>query len=182
MRIESDILKTALVVLLMGGVYGGVVFWPAKKQNQALAAEVRNKQAELDQKRMPDLAPLRSEIAGLRAELRDSAVDLPEGASPFRVLNGLSEAITQSGVTVYDTTHSEPKRYARFSVTPVDVTFNCGFDRAFEALRTIESSHQPMRIEELRLTGSPDETTGHVAVSLKISSFFLPDGAEGGRP
>ena len=130
---------------------------------------------------MPDLAPLREEIAALRAELRDSAIDLPEGASPYRVLDQVSEAITHNGLSVYDTSHRDPKHYARFSVTPVEVEFNTNFERAFDVLRKIESSDKTMRIERLELTGSSDEATGHVGVSLEISSFFLRGEREGGQ-
>lgn len=181
MRIESDMAKTASVVLLLCGVYGGVVFWPGEKQHKALAAEIQTRQAQLDQMHVPDLTPLRSEIAQLRAELRDSAVSLPNGASPYRVLDMVSEAITRNGVTVYDTSQLRPETYARFSVMPVDVKFNCGFDRAFEVLRAIEQSDQPVRIERLELTGSPDETTGHVGVTMRMSSFFLTQIEQGGR-
>lgn len=182
MRIESDIVKTVCVIVLLCGVYGGVVFWPSQKQNQALAQEIQTKREQLDARQLPDLAPLRNEIADLRAELRDSAVQLPEGASPHRVLDGLSDAITKNGVTVYDTAQRPSKRYARFSVTPVDVQFNAGFETAFAVLRSIETSNQPLRVERLELNGSADETTGHVGVSLQLSSFYLSGESEGGRP
>ncbi|MFN3168521.1 MAG: type 4a pilus biogenesis protein PilO [Phycisphaeraceae bacterium] len=181
MRIESDIVKTACVVALLCGVYGGVVFWPSQKQNQALAGEIQTKREQLAAKQPPNLAPLRGEIAELRAELRDSAVELPEGASPHRVLDGLSEAITSNGVTVYDTSQRPSKTFARFAVTPVDLQFNTGFENAFAVLRSIESSNQPLRVERLEMTGSADETTGHVGVSLQLSSFYLADPAQGGR-
>lgn len=181
MRIESDILKTACVVLLLCVVYGGVAFWPNQKQNQALANDLQQKQAQLDQQVVPDLAPLRGEIVELRAELRDSAITLPQGASPYRVLDEVSEAITSNGVTVYDTSHRPSKAYARFAVTPVDVQFNAGFERAFEVLRTIERSEAPMRIERLELSGSSDETSGYVGVSLQMSSFYLPADKQGGE-
>lgn len=179
MRIESDIIKTACVVLLLCVVYGTVVFWPSQKQNQALAQELVAKQAQLEQMPVPDLAPLREEIAGLRAELRDSAVELPRGASPYRVLDSLSEAITKNGVAVYDTAQRPSKAYARFAVTPVDVAFKSGFDQAFTVLRAIETSDAPVRIERLELTGSPDESSGFVGVTLQMSSFYLPDDQEG---
>lgn len=181
MRIESDILKTTAVVLLLCGAYGGVVFWPSQKQNKALAAAVHDKRGQLETIHIPDLNPLGEEIAELRAELRESRIELPKGASPYRVLDGLSEAITSNGVTVYDTAQHPTQHFARFAVTPVEVQFNCGFDQAFDVLQTIENAGQPLRIERLELIGSADEATGHVGVNIRMSSFFLPQKQEGGE-
>lgn len=182
MRIEGDIVKTAVIVGLLCTVYGGMVFWPSEKQNKAMAAEIQSKQDELVKRGTPDLAPLRAEIVELRAELRESAIELPSGESPFRVLDSLSEAITSNGVTLYDTSQRKSERYARFAVTPVDVQFSCRFDQAFKVLRTIESSRQPIRIERMEMTGSKDETTGFIDVNMQMSSFFTPSAKQGGRP
>lgn len=180
MKIESDILKTAAVVLLLIGAYVGLVFWPSQKQSKSLAQEIKTKQAELDQMKVPNLSPVRSQIASLSAELSQRSVTLPEGDLDDRVLHHVSDTLIEQGVTQYETAYREPKFFKRFAVTPIDVSFNSGFAEAYNIIRQIENSGPPVRIERLELAGEEGSTSGHVGVSMQLSSFFLPTDAEGG--
>lgn len=182
MKIESDILKTGLVVALLVGVYGGVVFWPGQKQNKALADEVQTKQRQLQSAQLPDLAPVREQIVALRAELRERSVELPVDDLHHRVLAHVSDTLLGRGVTTYDTSYSEPEFFKRFAVTPIEVNFDAGFTDAFAIIRRIESGGPPVRIEALQINARRGDTAGDVEVSMQMSSFFLPaDGEGGGR-
>lgn len=182
MRIESDVIKTVVVVALLFGVYGGVVFWPAQKQNQALADEVINKQAQLDQSQRPDLTPVREDIAALRAELRERAVVLPKGALDDRVLHHVSDTLIQRGVTLYETSYRPTKEFQRFAMTPIDVQFEANFANAFEIIKSIENAGPPVRIERLEVVGREDDTSGQVEVTIELSSFFEPTAEQGAKP
>lgn len=181
MKIESDILKTAGVIALLVGVYGGVVFWPGQRQNEALADQVQDKQSQLQSLQQPDLAPLRSEIASLRAELRDNAVQLPIGGLHDRVLHHVSDTLMDQGVSEYETSYEDPALYKRFAATPITIEFNARFTQAYQVLREIETAGPPLRIEQMAIRGEPDDTQGLVEVELELSSFYMPTEREGGR-
>lgn len=182
MRIESDVMKTAVIVALLVGVYGGVVFWPSQKQNQALADEIVNKQAQLAETNRPDLEPVREQIASLRAELRERAVVLPKGALDDRVLHHVSDTLIQQGVTLYETSYRQTKAFQRFAMTPIDVQFEANFADAFEIIKRVENAGPPVRIERLDIVGSEDDSTGQVEVTIELSSFFEPTAQQGAKP
>lgn len=181
-KIESDILKTAGVVVVLVVVFTAVVLWPSMRQNQVLAEEARARQAELTQMQRPDLAPLREEINQLRAELRERSVTLPVGELHDRVLHHVSDTLLAEGVTLYETSYRESKAYRRFSMTPIDVDFDSRFASAFRVLHQIENQGPPVRVERLEMRGTPDEPTSVVEVNLQLSSFFLPDEPRGVAP
>lgn len=181
MRVESDVIKTAVIVVALVGVYGGVVFWPSQKQNQTLAAEVDEKQAELDQMARPNLEPVRREIVSLRAELRERSVELPKGDLDERVLQHVSDTLIRRGITLYETSYRQTEAYRRFSMTPIDVSFQADFVDAFEIVRAIENEGPPVRVERLAITGGDAERNGgQVRVTLELSSFFEPAALQGG--
>lgn len=179
MRIERDIVKTGAVVALLVGVYAGVVFWPSQKQSRAMADEITNKEAQLSQSPVPDLSPIRADIAELRAELRERSVTLPVGELDDRVLHHVSDTLIPRGVTLYETSYRPTKTYKRFAMTPIDVTFATNFENAFAIIREIENAGPPVRIERLELSGKEDDKAGHVNVNLELSSFFTPADAGG---
>ena len=172
MRIENDIIKTAVVIAILVGTYAGVVFWPSQQQNQALADEITNKQTELAQAARPDLEPVRSEINSLRAELRERSVELPKGNLHDRVLHHVSDTLIQRGVTRYETSYRQTKAFKRFSMTPIDVRFETDFANAFEIIRQIENDGPPVRIERLDVVSKERDAAGQVQVTLELSSFF----------
>ena len=180
MRIESDVIKTATVVAILVATYAGVVFWPGQKQNQAMADEILNKQAELEQTPRPDLQPTREEIASLRAELRERRVVLPKGDLDDRVLHHVSDTLIQRGVTLYETAYRPTKAFKRFSMTPIDVRFETDFTNAFAIIKQIENAGPPVRIERLDVVGREANADGMVEVTLELSSFFEP--GQGGQP
>ena len=182
MRIESDVIKTAAIVAVLLGVYGGVVLWPSQKQNQALADEIVNKQAQLDQAPRPTLEPTREDIVSLRAELRERSVVLPKGEMDDRVLHHVSDTLIQRGVTLYETSYRPTRQYKRFAMTPIDVSFETNFANAFEIVKAIENAGPPVRIERLEVVGKEDDSTGQVQVTLELSSFFMPTDAQGAQP
>lgn len=182
MKIESDILKTAAVVALLVGVYGGLVFWPSKKQNKAMASDLQDKQARLSTMHQPDLEPLREQITQLRAEMRERSVTLPVGDLHDRVLHHVSDTLLDGGVAQYETNYREAQRFRRFAMTPIDVEFDTRFDNAFQIIRRIENEGPPVRIETLRLVGDADEATSVVGVQLLLSSFYLPAQEQGATP
>lgn len=182
MRIESDVIKTTAIVALLVGVYGGVVFWPSQKQNQALADDIVNKQAQLAEMHRPDLEPVREDIASLRAELRERAVVLPKGALDDRVLHHVSDTLIQHGVTLYETSYRQTKVFQRFAMTPIDVRFEANFANAFEIIRQVENAGPPVRVERLDIVGSEGDSTGQVEVTLELSSFFEPTAEQGAKP
>ncbi|MBX2851522.1 MAG: type 4a pilus biogenesis protein PilO [Phycisphaeraceae bacterium] len=179
MRIESDIIKTVVVIAALVGTYAGVVFWPSQKQNQALADEILNKQTELEQAPRPNLEPVRGEIASLRAELRERSVVLPKGNLHDRVLHHVSDTLIQRGVTLYETSYRQTKAFKRFSMTPIDVRFETDFVNAFEIIKQIENAGPPVRIERMDIVGSEGDASGQVEVTLELSSFFERD--QGGQ-
>jgi len=181
MKIETDILKTGLLVALLVGVYAGVVFWPGEKQSQAMADEIQAKESQLGSMQQPDLAPLHSEIASLRAELRERSVELPVGGLHDRVLHHVSDTLLDHRITEYETSYGDQKTYKRFAVTPIDVRFQGRFTQVFEVIRSIEYDGPPVRIEQLELSGSDDDVQGTVGVRMRLSSFFLPTQQEGGQ-
>lgn len=181
MKIESDILKTAAVVVILVGVYGGVVFWPSQKQNKAMADELATKQEQLNAMAQPDLAPLREQITQLRAEMRERSVTLPVGDLHDRVLHHVSDTLLDRSVTQYETAYRATEHYKRFSVTPIDVEFETRFNNAFKILRRIENQGPPVRVESLRLSADADEPTSQVEVEMLLSSFYLPTEQGGGR-
>lgn len=178
MKIESDILKTVAVIVVLVGVFGGVVYWPSSQQDKVLAQEIQDKQQKLNEIPLPNLEPLRAEIASLRAELRERAVTLPAGDHHDRVLHHVSDTLIDNDVVLYETSYSKPEFYSRFAVTPIDVDFEGRFTQAFNVLRQIESDGPPVRLERLEMYGDPDDTSGQVKVNVEMSSFFLP--REGG--
>lgn len=182
MKIESDILKTAGVVVVLVGVFSGAVLWPSMRQNQVLAQELQGRRAELDRLRRPDLAPLREAISQLRAELRERSVTLPVGELHDRVLHHVSDTLLAEGVTLYETSYRESKAYRRFSMTPIDVDFDSRFASAFRVLHQIENQGPPVRVERLEMRGTPEEPSSVVEVNLQLSSFFLPDEPRGVTP
>lgn len=182
MRIESDVMKTAAIIVLLVGVYGVGVFWPSRQQNHVLAQEIQRKQGDLSQMPTPNLVPVRKEIASLRAELRERSVALPKGDLDDRLLHHISDTLIHHGVTLYETSYRQTKAYKRFSVTPIDVRFETNFTNAFEIIKQIENAGPPVRIERLDITGRQDDTSGMVEVSIELSSFFEPAGKEGGQP
>ncbi|MEM9022020.1 MAG: type 4a pilus biogenesis protein PilO [Planctomycetota bacterium] len=181
MRIESDIVKTAVVVTLLVGVYAGVVLWPSQKQNQALADEIQTKQQSLDEMVRPDLEPVRRQIASLRAELRERAVVLPKGDLHDRVLYHVSDTLIRRNVTLYETSYRQTEDYKRFSVTPIDVRFTTDFANAFEVIKQIENAGPPVRIERLGIVSPESDTRGRVEVVMALSSFFEPVDDQGAR-
>jgi len=181
MKIESDILKTAMVVALLIGVYGGVVFWPSQRQNQVLADEILNKQTELSQMPTPNLQPVREDIASLRAELRERSVTLPVGDLHDRVLHHVSDTLIANDVTLYETAYRQTRFYKRFAMTPIDVNFGTNFANAFEIIRKIENDGPPVRIERIELSGKEEDTAGQVSVNVELSSFFEPTSQNGGQ-
>ena len=182
MKIESDILKTAGVVVVLVGVFGGVVFWPSMRQNQVLAEQAQSKQVELNQMQRPDLKPLREDITQLRAELRERAVTLPMGEFHDRVLHHVSDTLIDQGVTLYETSYGDSKVYRRFSTTPIEVNFTSRFSSAFRVIHQIENQGPPVRIQRLEIEAEPDEPGAPVEVNMQLSSFFLPQGTGGGKP
>ncbi len=178
MRIESDMIKTGAVVVILVATYAGVVFWPSQRQNQALADEILNKQTELEQAPRPDLEPVRKEIASLRAELRERAVVLPKGDLDDRVLHHVSDTLIQRGVTLYETSYRQTKEFSRFSMTPIDVQFKTDFANAFEIIKQIENAGPPVRIERLDIVGTEGSTAGQVEVTIELSSFFEREGGQ----
>ena len=180
MRIESDVLKTVIVVALLVGVYAGVVFWPSQQQNQALADEIQSKQTELGAMPQPDLEPLHQDIASLRAELRERAVVLPKGDLDDRVLYHVSDTLINHNVTLYETSYRQTKQYKRFAMTPIDVSFETNFANAFGIIRQIENAGPPVRFERLDIVGGEGDTTGRVTVAIELSSFFDPNNEQGG--
>jgi len=182
MRIESDVIKTAAVVVILVATYAGVVFWPSQKQNQALADEILNKQAELEQTPRPDLEPTRQEIVSLRAELRERAVVLPKGDLDDRVLHHVSDTLIQRGLTLYETSYRDTKPYKRFSMTPIDVRFETDFVNAFTIIKQIENAGPPVRIERLAVTAPDGQAGGRVEVTMQLSSFFEPIAGQGAKP
>lgn len=178
MRIESDILKTAAAVAVLIGVYGGVVFWPAQKQNKALADEISQKRSAFEQMHKPDLEPVRNQIIALSAELSERSVALPVGEMYDRVLGHVSDTLLANSITQYETSYNEAEVYKRFAVTPIVVSFESQFPRAFEVIRQIEHDGPPVRIERVELDSGKDETSGYVKVRLEMSAFFLPEGDE----
>lgn len=181
MRIESDVIKTISVVAILIATYAGVVFWPSQKQNQALASEIQNKQSELEQTPRPDLEPTRQEIASLRAELRERAVELPKGDLDDRVLHHVSDTLIQRGVTLYETSYRDTKTYKRFSMTPIDVRFETDFVNAFAIIKHIENAGPPVRVERLAVTAPDGESNGRVEVTMQLSSFFEPSSGQGSQ-
>lgn len=179
MRIESDIIKTAVVVTLLVGVYAGVVFWPSQKQNQALADEIQAKQTTLNESARPDLEPVRRDITSLRAELRERSVVLPKGDLHDRVLHHVSDTLIQRDVTLYETSYQKTEAYRRFSVTPINVSFTTDFTNAFEIIKQIENAGPPVRIEHLDIVSREGDSSGRVEVTLKLSSFFEPVNGRG---
>lgn len=176
MKIESDIVKTGAVIGLLVATYAGVVFWPSQKQNQALASEVSQKQAELEQAARPELEPVRQDIVSLRKELREGSVVLPKGDLDDRVLHHVSDTLIRRGVISYETSYSETKAFMRFSLTPIDVRFETDFVNAFEIIKEIENAGPPVRIERLDIVGREDDPAGSVQVTLQLSSFFEREG------
>ena len=179
MRIESDIIKTGVVIAVLIGTYAGVVFWPGQKQNQALADEILNKQTELAEAPVPNLEPVREEIVSLRAELRERSVVLPKGDLHDRVLAHVSNTLIQRSVTLYETSYRQTEEYKRFSMTPIDVRFETDFVNAFEIIKQIENAGPPVRIERLDVVGKEGDSQGMVDVTLELSSFFEPE--QGGQ-
>ena len=161
--------------------YAGVVFWPSQKQSQALAAEIQNKQSELSHTSRPDLEPTRQEIASLRAELRERAVELPKGDLDDRVLHHVSDTLIQRGVTLYETSYRDTKTYKRFSMTPIDVRFETDFVNAFSIIKHIENAGPPVRVERLIVSAPDGQATGRVQVTMQLSSFFDPGPGQGGQ-
>lgn len=182
MRIESDIIKTAVVIALLVGVYGIGVFWPSQQQNKVLAEEIQNKEASLSQIPKPQLEPVRKEINALRAELRERAVVLPKGDLDDRILHHVSDTLIQHGVTLYETAYRKTKAYKRFSITPIDVRFETDFTNAFAIIKQIENAGPPVRIERLDIVSNGDDASGMVHVTIELSSFFEPAAQEGGQP
>lgn len=174
MKIESDIVKTAAVVVVLVGVFGGVVFWPSMRQNKVLANEAQAKQVELNQMQRPDLKPLREEITQLRAEMRQRAVTLPTGELHDRVLHHVSDTLIDEGVTLYETSYSDAKQYRRFSMTPIEVDFTGRFASAFRVIHQIENAGPPVRIDSLQIETEPNAPGGDVEVNMQLSSFFIP--------
>lgn len=181
MRIESDVIKTAVIVVLLVAVYAGVVFWPSQKHYQAMAEQVVNKQAQLKQIERPDLTPIRKRIASLHEELRDRTVVLPKGALDDRVLQHVSDTLIQHGVTLYETSYRQTKTFMRFAITPIDVRFESNFTTAFAIIKQIENAGPPLRIERLEIIGSEDDNTGQVQVVIELSSFFEPLADQGAK-
>lgn len=179
-KFESDVLKTAMVVAILIGVYGGVVFYPSQKQNQVLADEMLSKQAELNAMQKPDLKPLRENITALRAELRERSVDLPTGELHDRVLHHVSDTLLEQRVTLYETSYEKSKAYQRFSMTPIEVDFHATFPSAFRIIREIENNGPPVRIDQLEVKANEREAKGTVHVRMQMSSFFLPEEEQGG--
>lgn len=179
MRIESDVIKTASIIVLLVGVYVGAVFWPSQRHREAMAEEVVIKQAQLSQMKRPDLTPILERIDCLRVELRDRSVVLPKGALDDRVLQHVSDTLIQHGVTLYETSYRQTKTFMRFAITPIDVRFESNFTTAFEIIKQIENAGPPLRIERLKLIGSEDDRTGQVQVAIELSSFFEPLAAQG---
>lgn len=175
MKIESDILKTAAVVVTLVGVFGGLVFWPSMRQNKVLSEQAQSRQAELDQMARPNLKPLREEIVQLRAEMRERAVTLPTGELHDRVLHHVSDTLIDEGVTLYETSYSDSQAYRRFSMTPIDVDFTSRFASAFRVIQQIENDGPPVRIERLQIEGEPNDLASNVEVNMQLSSFFVPE-------
>lgn len=181
MRIESDIIKTAGVIALLIGVYSIGVFWPSQQQNKVLAEQIQTKQASLSQTPTPQLEPVRKEINSLRAELRERAVVLPKGDLDDRILQHVSDTLIQHGVTLYETSYRQTKAYKRFSVTPIDVRFETSFTNTFAIIKQIENAGPPVRVERMDIVSNEDETSGTVAVTIELSSFFEPATEKGGQ-
>jgi len=181
LNIAGDVLKTAAVIVLLVGVYGGAVWYPTMRQNRVLAEQVRGKQAELDAMKRPDLAPVRGEIAALRAELRDRSVDLPEGELHDRVLHHVSDTLLAQGITLYETSYGKTRAYKRFSMTPIEVTFEGRFPAAFRVIRQIENQGPPVRIDRLELMADERDPSRSLGVSMQLGSFFLPTEEQGGE-
>lgn len=181
MKFEPDMMKTAAIVVVMVGVYGGVVFWPAARQNKALAGEVKEKRAQLEAMPRPNLSSMREQITSLRAELRERSVTLPEGELHDRVLHHVSDTLIDRGVTLYDTSYEDAEHYKRFSMTPIDVSFESRFSSAFHVIRRIENEGPPVRIERLNIQADAVDPISQVEVEMQMSSFFLPTQTQGGE-
>lgn len=179
MRIESDVVKTTAIVVILVGVYGGAVLWPSQKQNRAMAAAIVHKQDQLSKMTPPDLGPVRSEIDSLQTELSERSMTLPKGALDDRVLHHVSETLVQKGVTLYETSYRDTQTFMHFAMTPIDVRFTTDFVTAFDIIDQIESAGPPVRIERMDIIGDEGHAHDQVQVTIELSSFFQPTTAQG---
>lgn len=178
MRIEKDIKWTALAIVLCGGAFAGLSWWPRSQERVTLAAEVESnkKQLGVDRKGVQGLDELREQVIDLRRTAQNTNRVVPDSNDLADVLRRLNSELLAQGMSNQEVQTQAIVNGSDFNVIPMSLRFEGEYPGAFEFVKNIEHMSRLTRINRLEISGEPTKPDVPVVVRLELSTFSTTPG------
>ncbi len=182
MRIEKDIMITALAVALCGAAFAALSWWPRSNERAALAAgiEADKRQLGVDRKGVQGLDELREHVGELREAARSANKIVPHTSDLADVLRRLNSELLAQGMSHQEIQTQAIVSGADFNVIPLSMRFQGDYPGIFEFVKNIEGMNRLTRVNRLDVSGVPTKPGEPILVRLELTTFSK--NSEGSQP
>lgn len=174
MRLESDQIKTAVVIGVLVLGFGLGLWLPQNRAKARLQDRIdkARKELTLEPVGVRELGDLATEVHHLETAVNGSQQVVPESGELADLLRSLSHRL-EAEKTVQQEVQTQPIIHAaEYSVIPIKLNFGGTFAGTYDFVRHIEAMRRLVRIDVLELRGDPASPTDPLSVHVELSAFF----------
>ncbi len=160
-------------LLLLVGLFTGLVWWPAHSGIRQLRTDISEAEEKLGiaRDRSDGLALLAGEVERLRERKNSTNKVIPMADEKAEVLRTLSVYVEDQNLTDRNMSTDPEQATENYLVMPVHIEFTGDSLAAFEFVHRLESMTKMVQVEELDMR-MPDPTVPDVRTSLKLNTYF----------
>lgn len=170
--------------LLMVGVGGRFLLWPAVEHARDLDADIAAKQATIARQTTgPEvIEKIARELTALRALSDSRMTPIAEEAGVAGMVSGLSDSLDALGLTDRELNTGSQRQLDEASVLPMSIVIRGDFPSIVRAVEQTESLPRLVRVQRLRIAqdsrpnqaGGPVDRSGKVKAEISLDVFFAP--------
>jgi len=167
--------KRVALLLVLFGVFGVGLWLPAHNERAALRERITEARHELgmDLSDTDKLPVLHQRVSRLRQTLEGSQRYVPREDELDHLLRDLTSAMQAHHAVEPEVVTRRTRRFSRYSVVPLTLRFRGSFTEAFGVLDRIESMSRLVRIDELSMEPTDEQSAdAPLTVTIELSTFF----------
>lgn len=190
MSLERDQINALLIAAGLVAGFAAVAWLPGqlRERNLRNRLDEATQQASLDNEQARILPVLTRDVAQIQATADGLARPLASETEMAQILRNLSQAMSAQRVTNQEIQTQSLMPGGDYNRVPMFLRFHGSFESAFNLVRTIEQSPQPIRIDKFDLMCPPSQPGApKLVANIELSALLKPAPAtatvsKGGQP
>lgn len=171
---QQVLIWVSAVVMLAG--FGGLRYVPVLRQQQVLAAQVKQQQQEMEEIRTYSalLPELRSQKGALQESLDQFARKIPQGRDFARLWQQIADAMNTCRLRDQWVQPGTEVKAGRLSCIPLTIECKGSLEQVFAFFKEVEEMDRLIRMEDVKLENSPN-FDGSLKMTAHVAVYYQPE-------